>query len=197
MTKQCDYAERGFVIEDGKLLNYNGKDENVVIPDGVKVIGAHSLGYNVKKIYLPESVEKVEPDAFIYGLCLEEIEVAKNNPYFYSQDDCLIERATKKIIKGTRLSVIPQDGTVVAIGSNAFRNVDSARFCIRNCIKTIESCAFGGSVDVTLVIEAEKKPEGWADDWDSNEGELWNEVDWECGCANILLEWGVTFSDEE
>lgn len=191
MTK-LNYADGDFIIADGKLVDYRGKSENVVIPDCVKIVGPHSLSYNVKKLTVPASVEKFEPASFLDSIRLEEIEVAEGNPYYYSRDNCLIERATKKIIRGTRLSVIPQDGSVTAIAQYAFKDVDCTRLIIRSCITIIESCAFGGNDDVTLAIEAEQRPQGWADDWDSNEGEIWDEVWWESG-PGLLLEWGTKF----
>ena len=189
-----NYADEGFIIEDGKLIEYNGKNPNVIIPDCVKIIGTHSLGYQVKRVFFPSTVEKMEPVPFISNLCLEEIEVDKNNPYYYSQDNCLIERATKKIIKGTHLSVIPQDGSVTAIAEYAFQDVDCTNLSIRKCITVIGSRAFGANSDLTLLIEAESKPEGWADDWDNGEGELWNEVWWESG-PGLLLQWGAVLDD--
>ena len=190
-----NYADEGFVIIDGKLIDYTGKNKDITIPDCVKVIGSHSLAGDAKRVFIPASVEKIEATPFIDNIFLEEIEVAEDNPYYYSRENCLIERATKKIIKGTRLSDIPQDGSVTAIGEYAFHGVDSARLCISSCIITIESNAFGSNDDVTLVIEAEKKPEGWADDWDSGQGEKWDEVWWENG-PGLLLEWGKKFSED-
>lgn len=188
------YSEEDFLIVDGKLIEYKGKDGIVIIPDCVTVVGTHSLGYYVKKVVFPASVIKIEPVPFICNMRLEEIEVDKDNPFYYSQDNCLIERPTKKLIKATTLSVIPQDGSVTTIAEYAFADVDCAQFYIRNCITEIESHAFGGNSEVTLYIEAKSKPEGWADDWDNGEGELWDEVWWECG-PGLLLEWGTDFKD--
>lgn len=191
-----NYAGEDFIIADGRLIDYRGKDEKVIIPDGVKIIGEHSLSRKVVKIYLPGSVEKLEKDAFDYAEYLEEIEVADDNHYLYSRGDCLIERETKKLIMGTRNSIIPSDGSVTSIAEGAFYGIDSARFFIPKCITTIESRAFGGNTEVTLSIEAETKPEGWADDWDSGIGEQWDEVWWESGGADLILEWGSKPGEE-
>ena len=142
-------------------------------------------------------MEEIDPRAFFNTYRLEVILVAEDNPYFYSQDDCLIEKKTKKIIKGTRTSIIPTDGSVTAIGTGAFVDLDSCCKCIRNCITTIESRAFGYCADVTLYIEAKEKPDGWADDWDDGCGLLWEETDWEGGISGLLLEWGAEFDDDD
>ncbi|MCH5158443.1 MAG: hypothetical protein J1F33_04500 [Clostridiales bacterium] len=185
-----------FVIEGGVLTDYRGSDVNVVIPDTVKVIGYRSLGDRIEKLYIPKSVEAIEKYPFLSSLHLAEIEVAADNPYYYSRDNCLIERKTKKIIKGTYKSVVPSDGSVTAIGEGAFLDVDGARLWIGNCIIVIESRAFGCGIDVTIAIEAEDKPDDWADDWDSNEGLLWGEVDWEDGAAGLIIEWGAKPFDD-
>lgn len=190
MKDEHSYAEEGFVIENGKLIQYKGKDDNVIIPDCVRAIGEHSLGDNIRRVYIPASVEKLERKAFDFAVRLEEIEVAADNAHYYSQDDCLIERATKKIIRGTGTSVIPVDGSVTAIGEYAFEDVECARIFIPKCITAIESRAFSGNSEVMLCIEADSKPEGWAADWDSGQGEQWDEVWWESGGADLLLEWG-------
>ena len=188
---QDDYTYNGFSIVDGKLLDYKGKDKNMVIPDGVRVIGEYAIGDEIEKIYIPASVEEIDPLAFFNATDLQVISVAEDNPYFYSRDDCLIERKTKKIIKGTRLSFIPLDGSVTAIGTGAFLGIECCRKFINRYITTIESRAFGYGADITLCIEAKSKPEGWADDWDSGCGETWEEVAWEAGDSGLLLEWGI------
>ena len=197
MATENNYDNRDFVIIDGKLIDYRGHDKTVVIPDTVKVIGRHSFPDTVVKLYIPASVEVIETYAFISSLHLEEIEVAPDNPVYYSKSNCVIERKTKKIIKGTRKSVIPEYGSVTAIGTGAFHDVDGSIFYIRKCITEIESCAFDFGIDETLVIECESRPEGWEEDWDNNVGLLWEETDWEGGASGLLLEWGAKFSDED
>ena len=56
-----------FVIKDGKLENYKGKDVNVTIPDDVKTIGAKAFAGNttIEKITLSDSVKQIEAYAFV------------------------------------------------------------------------------------------------------------------------------------
>lgn len=54
-----------FTIINGILFEYTGTEAEVTVPDGVKEIGISSLAYtDIKKIILPESVKRIEWDAF-------------------------------------------------------------------------------------------------------------------------------------
>lgn len=58
--------ESKFEIEDGVLKEYNGKDENVVIPDGVTVIGKDAFKKRkcIKSVTMPSSVTEISYSAF-------------------------------------------------------------------------------------------------------------------------------------
>lgn len=73
--------------------------------------------------------------------------VDPNNPVYYSEGNCLIERATGKVIFGTANSELPQGERVHSIGIGAFAwcNFKDAKFEIPGSIKVVEDCAFFGS----------------------------------------------------
>lgn len=56
-----------FVIEDGVLVKYNGKESRVVIPEGVRVIGASAFYGNktIKTIEICEGLEGIASRAFM------------------------------------------------------------------------------------------------------------------------------------
>ena len=56
-----------FVIEDGVLVKYNGKESRVVIPEGVRVIGASAFYGNktIKTIEIREGLEGIASRAFM------------------------------------------------------------------------------------------------------------------------------------
>ena len=57
---------KDFVIEDGVLIEYKGQDDNIIIPDGVTVIGSGAFKNRaIKGITIPESVITIEDIAFI------------------------------------------------------------------------------------------------------------------------------------
>lgn len=61
-------AASDFNIDNGRLVAYNGIDENVVIPDGVTTIGSYALynaAFSAKSVFIPASVTKIEGGAFL------------------------------------------------------------------------------------------------------------------------------------
>ena len=57
-----------FSIQFGCLINYRGKDKNVVIPDDVTVIGRRAFYQNnyIESVTIPASVTEVQQEAFTY-----------------------------------------------------------------------------------------------------------------------------------
>ena len=54
-----------FVIVKDRLLRYNGEEHDVVIPDGVKIIGARAFRWRrLHSVTIPASVETIEQEAF-------------------------------------------------------------------------------------------------------------------------------------
>ena len=60
---KCDSSD--FLIENGVLVKYNGREEEVVIPDCVSVIGKEAfMNGSVKSVVISEGVKKIEDRAF-------------------------------------------------------------------------------------------------------------------------------------
>ena len=114
-----------FDIQDGLLVKAKGMDRKIIVPDGVTVIGFRAFYENssveqivlpngvtkicsyaferckmLAKIFVPTTVTEIEKNAVIYcGWQNDpEIEIKEENPAYYSENGCLIERATKKLI---------------------------------------------------------------------------------------------------
>ena len=64
VKKETDRPE--FLIVNGRLEQYNGNDQNVTVPDNVKIIGSRAFHGNgtIVEVTLPASVETVEQNAF-------------------------------------------------------------------------------------------------------------------------------------
>ena len=62
-------------IEDTTLVAYTGKEQNIIVPRGVTIIGSSAFAGNpfVKSITLPEGVRVISKRAFYYCTSLHEI----------------------------------------------------------------------------------------------------------------------------
>lgn len=100
---------------------------------------------SLESVYLPAELKEVE--AYVFSGCksLTNIVVDEANPFFYVKNNCLINRANKMIVAAGAGAIIPDDGSVTAIGSGAFTGLNlSKELVIPDCIKTIGFAAFRG-----------------------------------------------------
>ena len=129
-----------FEVVDGVLVNYNGKDENVAIPDNVTEIGegAFEGNRNIKNVTIPESVHKIDIYAFSSCRNLENVAIPDGvteirGGAFHAcksleaiklpNSITKIEEATFENCKNLKEISIP-DG-VTSIGKEAFEGCDS------------------------------------------------------------------------
>lgn len=134
-----------FEIKDGVLLQYVGRDSDIIIPDGVMEIGLNAFKgcKNFHSIKIPKTVEKISCVGST-GFCTDHLEVDKDNPKYYVQDGCLINKEEKELVWAFSGSTIPDDGSVVKIGSKAFYHCsDLSRIVIPDIITEIGDDAFG------------------------------------------------------
>ena len=67
-------AEDDFEIEGTTLKRYRGKDETVVVPDGIEVLGSFAFdSCEMKQVILPETLTAIENCCFFGCPSLEEI----------------------------------------------------------------------------------------------------------------------------
>ena len=96
-----------FIIENGVLLRYKGKDSTVVVPKIVHTISEHAFdglfdGSALYRLILPEGLTTVEENAIFFEDWLSEIVIPKSLvslPY-YALMSC--SRPIKVIYKGTK-----------------------------------------------------------------------------------------------
>ena len=70
-----------FELDEDTLVRYNGEDENVIVPDGIKEIGSHAFYGNgtIKTVTLPVSVEIINNAAFADCANLEKVILSEQN----------------------------------------------------------------------------------------------------------------------
>lgn len=133
-----------FIINDRKLNKYRGKDEVLVIPDGiVNIIGFAAFKSNkrIKNVVLPNEIEFIDVDAFAGCSKLESIHIPSTvkNISFGAFYDCI------------KLKNIEIPGSVYSICDNAFTGcetlenvtlsyglIEIGAYAFSNCIKIKE-----------------------------------------------------------
>ena len=131
----------------------------IMIPDNIEEIGHYAfygcsnLGYvdfgnseNSKLSYIGTS-------AFSYCSTLSGMYMPMGNPTYYAMGDCIIERATGRVVLGCSNSYIPDDGSITAIGGFAFEGCRRlSHIEIPASVKVIEIAAFEGCSKLRSVI---------------------------------------------
>ncbi|MGN0788454.1 MAG: leucine-rich repeat protein [Christensenellales bacterium] len=131
-------------INENAFVNLIGLTR-VVIPNGVTSIdrGAFEYCQNLTEIVIPSSVEIIDRNLVINCKNLTSIVVDEGNEKYISVDNCLIDTESKTLISGCKTSVIPTDGSVTRIGSEAFFSVKlNQQLVIPNSITYIGYMAF-------------------------------------------------------
>jgi len=95
-------------VRDGEIFDI--QDHEQVGFDFVKIPG---------RFFIPKDVTSINNEATI-DFDPVSIEVEEGNPVFYAKNNCLIRKKDNVLCMACSNSVIPDDGTITAIGSCAF-----------------------------------------------------------------------------
>ena len=101
--------------------------KHVVIPDSVEYVEAGVINQcdYMESLHIGAGVTKIDGSIFFNGergRNFSKITVDPENQYYTVKGNCLIKIANKFLVCGFADSVIPDDGSVVAIGPLAFYN---------------------------------------------------------------------------
>ena len=113
-TGSADASVSDFTIENGVLTAYMGESKNVVIPDGVKVIGdgAPVFGSTVESVTIPASVTEIAEMAFHGCSALKSATFAEGSQ--------LKKIGESAFYTATSLETLTIPEGVTEIGTNAF-----------------------------------------------------------------------------
>lgn len=123
-TPYCTVREDTLTIADYALSN-NANLSFLTLPEGLLRIGDYAVSgcQYLTGINIPASVKHIGEGPFAGCSWLDKmgyITVEKGNTEYYAVDNCLIEKSTGKLLAGISASVIPADGSIKEIGSEAF-----------------------------------------------------------------------------
>ena len=132
----------------------NSKIKSAVISEGITSIRKYLFPNcaNLKEISIPASVTAIEERAFNRCEKLDTFYIDSGNETFYSSGSCVIRSADGTLVVGCDNSVIPDDGSVTAIGSCAFANCTHlTEITIPAGVTTIKDAAFSGCTGLTEI----------------------------------------------
>lgn len=111
-------GENFLIVGDGILLDYRGTDSVVVIPDGVKTIGADAFASHtgIIKVVIPDSVETIGEGAFAGCSSLTETEGGQS-----------VRRIRDRAFQGCPIQTILIPASVEEIGLRAYDTAESVK----------------------------------------------------------------------
>ena len=133
----------------------------MTIPEGVTSIGANAFYEcsGLTALHIPQSVTNI--GIYTINKCynLTGLFVAEGNPIYHSWGNCIIVTRTKTLVVGCKGSVIPDDGSVTAIGDWAFYDCSSLeKLTLGSSVETIGAEAFDGADNLREIVSNNPVP---------------------------------------
>lgn len=142
------------------LIDYDGTAQDVVLPadyeGGSYELRSYALAYNknIKSVTISAGVSGIGTYMLAGSDNVTSLTVADGNAVYSAVNNCVIATAYNKFVLGCKTSVIPEDGSVTAIGSHVF--CDNAfsfggEFAIPSSVTSIDMNAFKGCDDIIRI----------------------------------------------
>ena len=128
---------------------------SVTVLSGVEEIAEYAFNNctSLTSISISDSVTKIAAYSFYGCTSLTSITVAEGNTVYHSAGSCLINTAEKTLVFGCKASVIPSDGSVTIIGSNAFEGCEGlTSITLPEGVTKIGDYAFVGCTSLESVL---------------------------------------------
>lgn len=140
-------------IKNGAFYNCGTSNLRISLPSSLK-----SIGYDAKvpTDFIPASLTTIGASGLRLGM-ISTITVDSENPMYYSEGNCIIERNTQKVICGSRAATIPNGA--LTIGEQAFESMSFTNTDIKipESVAAIESKAFYNSNITSITLPANLK----------------------------------------
>ena len=134
---------------DGFAFGEDTELESITLPNSLNELDTYAFAdTKIKEITIPKAIKSIAPSIFSDCNELRKVTVAPENETYVSIDNCIIEKATKKLVYCAVGASVPADGSVTTIGNSAFRNMAGGTIHIPACVTLMEDEAFFSTSDV-------------------------------------------------
>jgi len=144
-------------IKNGAFYNCGTSNLRISLPSSLESIGNEA---KVPTDFIPASLTTIGASGLRLGM-ISTITVDNENPMYYSEGNCIIERNTQKVICGSRAATIPNGA--LTIGERAFEDISftNTEITIPESVVSIESKAFYNSNITSITLPANLKEIGF------------------------------------
>lgn len=165
--------------------------ESITLSNTVEEIEKYAfVNTKIKELHIPKSVKSLDPYTFSDCDELKKITVDPENETYAGIDNCVVEKAKKKLLYCPADATIPADGSVTMIGNSAFRNMGGNVVHIPACIDIIDYEAFFSSSNLKAVTVDEAN-----EDYTAIDGILYDKDTTKFICIPDGLEGEVTIPE--
>ena len=167
----CMFRKKYETSESLYLLDYNGDAQSITLPtdyegDSYKVFDfALSCNFALESVTFSAGIIDIGSEILFGSDNVTSLAVASGNITFKSDRNCVIDVANKKFVLGCKNSVIPNDGSVTAIGSNVFchnNTIVNDAFKIPDSVTEIDEYAFDGVEGIARIEGYVQYVDKWA-----------------------------------